>query len=754
MLWAEYLTAQELFEAITPPKKFHFLGKYQIFLKIELTKKLQSYDVLDSLRWLENQGVRCFGHPFEKLGDQIISKAWEHFEEPRIAEAFAKVALVQWREHQSLLTRDEEVSRNFHSSLTQEQEKRRKLIEQAMLIVSESGEEPWFLFGSLRKGFIDSGDFCWCIERLETLCDSASQRTWVQLIQNIFSYQDTQSVVALLEVIKTNELLQQSFQFDLEPVELNSDRAMQMKASYTTSQRLLNPPQPPLLEPLPTERVLQLLTQLESGNLSAWWELNREMLLKPTSQYYDGEFELDLTKLSGWQEAEEATRSRIIEGAKKYVQEQNDIDYEWIGTNTFDRPAVAGCRALQLLLKESTDFLESLSPGIWEKWAPVIVAVPSSSQHEAPYLEIVKRAYQHEPQVSIRTLMTLIDKENQDHDYIFSVHRFDACWDERLKLALLEKAKEPQLKPSCMGELIEELLKQGLAEARDFAQALIPSSVPLSEHEAEKTLVAARLLIGNAEPSSWVAIWSLVQQDPAFGRKILESSACRYSRGIQLNLTEVQLADLYIWLVRQYPYDEDPDHSNEVLAHHVTDREEMANFRDRVVLYELRTRGTLQACAELQRIVQVFPETTWLKKVLIESQINMRRTSWKAPSPSDLLQLILVQEPPNSALSNQLEELNQRTQKMADDPKIDKSVHISNSKNIRDINTGDSNTRFTLPETQTGLDWKFWLGLVVTVIGIMLSMAASGVFNDEIRKWFIKPEPSPPVEKKLDKQTD
>jgi len=510
---------------------------------------------------------------------------------------------------------------------------------------------------------------------------------------------------------------------------------------YLQSQQYLSRPQPPLLEPAPRERVLRLLEQLESDDLSAWWQLNREMTLQPDSEHYNSEFELDLTKLPGWQEAEESTRIRITNGAKTYIQQQDNIDYEWIGKNIFDRPSVAGCRAFQLLLKENSDFLENLTPEIWKKWAPIIIAAPNSSEHEDLYLEIVKRAYLSAPQESVNALIKLIDKENQDHDYIFSIRRFAKCWDECLKLALLEKAKDPSLKPKCLGELLEELLKQGLTEARNLAMSLVSLSPSSGENEAEKALIAARVLVGNSDPSSWSLIWSLIQQDYSFGREILESAAHHWSQEVQLNLTETQLADLYVWLVRQYPHDEDPDYSNEVLAHFVTAREEMAHFRDSV-LSQLKVRGTLQTCAEIQRIVQELPELKWLKNVLIESQSNMRRRTWNPPNPNDLLQLILAQKPSNLDLSNQLNKIDWRTERMADEPKVTNNINVSNSSINAPIGTsGTINSQVTVSSADSKKEFNWGnliaiVGLLVAIIAILLSMTVSGAFNEEFRQWF------------------
>jgi len=109
--------------------------------------------------------------------------------------------------------------------------------------------------------------------------------------------------------------------------------------------------------------------------------------------------------------------------------------------------------------------------------------------------------------------------------------------------------------------------------------------------------------------------------------------------GTRSKLNEKQLADLYIWLVRQYPHNEDPDHSNDVMAHAVGTRESVANLRDGT-LEQLKNFGTPHACNEIQRIAQDFPELTWLKKMLIDAQNIMRRKTWEPPSPDKILQII------------------------------------------------------------------------------------------------------------------
>ena len=87
-VWSDHMTAKELFSVITPPKRRNFYGSYQRFLKYELGSKLQVTDLVVALSWVETQGLRCFGHPFEALSDTILLKASENLELPGVLEIF------------------------------------------------------------------------------------------------------------------------------------------------------------------------------------------------------------------------------------------------------------------------------------------------------------------------------------------------------------------------------------------------------------------------------------------------------------------------------------------------------------------------------------------------------------------------------------------------------------------------------------------------------------------------------------------
>ena len=744
-LWPTHLETQEVFRVLARPKKRNFYGTYQYFIDHDLAKNLQPEDLELALEWLEKQGVRCFGHPFESLGNSILLEAWEYFDLDGVAESFTKVALVQWKEHQKIITRDNKLQEEFASLILNDSIKRQALVEKAVLIASTTEEDPFFLCSSLTDDILFPEDVFWMIEKLRESNDKNIQKNWAQLILWNFDRQDTRQISEIIIAARTIEVLKEVFSPHLTPVEILSDQADKMRAEFLRIQEMRDHSQQrSLLKPAPQDRIKYYLERLEGGELSAWWQLNMEMTLKSNSQHYGDEFDIDLTNLPGWKEADEVTRTRIIEGAKKYIQEQDDLDYEWIGTNTFNRPSVAGCKALHLLLNQEADLISQLSPEKWKAWAPIIVAYPSSNQHRETYLELVKLVYLYAPQKSVCILLKIITLESREHEYLFVIDRLEKCWDEQLMVAFLEKAKDSTLAPKCFGQLLEKLLQQEFDPAKEYAKSLVGLPLSVDEHEKERILIAARVLVENSDVSGWSFIWSLIQESQEFGREVIERVAYRFPSGLQLSMTEKQIADLYAWMVRQYPYDQDPDHSNEVMAYDVTTRDSVARLRDSL-LSQLKERGTPKSCSEIQLLIQTFPELEWLRKTLISAKANMRRITWQPLTPKKFLQLVITQEPSNLDLSNQLSTMEK---KMEDEPKVKNEINISNSPNSP-INapvgtSGITNSHVTVsnPDTKEGINW----GILLAVIGIIVSVLVSGAFNEEFRKG-INRMFSPQVEK-------
>ena len=626
-VWPDHITAKELFTVLTPPKVENFYGAYETFLSSKLVQHLEPTDLLTALKWVEGQPTRDkLTHHFEQLMDDIMLKAWEHLESPDVPEAFAKAVLSRFKHYDEIVGGFNEPQ--FRSMLGDD-EKRRRAVDAIVPVLPDRGTCLVQLVHSKTPLVIEK-DISWMIERIRCEGREDVQRTWAKLIGLVFDPHDPDQVDTIFTTSQKSPILEKQFAWLLKPVELNSPRAQEMKAHHSKMQEWMGRDNDrPVLDPPPAKRIAFLLGECESGNLSAWWRLNREMTLEPDSTFYGDGLESDLTVLPGWKAADAATKARIMETAKRYVLEQDPKTQEWLGTNTMPPLAFSGYRALLLLLRESPDFIPTIPTDVWKKWTPTILA------YLKPHRELVKLAYGHAPDDIIRALLVMIDKQNKEHDYIFITRKVECCWDDYLADALLKKAKDEKLKPECMGSLLGDLLDHNVDEAKVFAKSLVPSPLPSSEDARNRAIAAARALMFHAKDAGWSVVGPAIREDTEFGREVI-SAVAHNAESIGKRLTEDQLADLYVWLVRQYPHAKDPKHDG---AHIVEPRDRITNWRN-LILQHLKERGTHQACEAIQRISHELPELDWLKWTLWEARNNTRRctcrlsrkkfSSWRA----------------------------------------------------------------------------------------------------------------------------
>ena len=640
-VWPTHMTVEELFAVLASPKRKSFFGAYRLFLSPNLAQHLRLVDLPVALKWVEEQQPRrMLSHPFEELVDAIMLQAWEDLESPAVLEAFAKAALSRLRYHDEIV--GGHLDPPFGSVLSYDDEKRHRVLEAMVPMLSDPEADPLWLVYS-RTPLVTSEDVPWMIERFQAEESDETQLIWAQLIGRAFDYREPGQLDAVFLASENSPVLADTFAWLLKPVELNSPAAQRMKESYLKRQELQERRDSrPLLEPPLAERISALLDECESGNSAAWWRLNVMMMFRPDGTRYGDELESDLTLLPGWQAADVATRVRTVKAAKRYVLEQGPETHEWLGTNTVYRPAFAGYRALRLLLREAPGFVLTIPADVWKRWAPIILAYPTSSGtgDEGSHHTLVKIAYQYAPDEIIAALMLVIDRENRKYGHIFITRKVGGCWDDRLANALLIKVKDEKLKPECMGHLLSDLLDHEVDEARAFAESLVPLPPPSSGDGRCRAIVAARVLMAHAEGAGWSILWPTFQQDAEFGREVILGVACSSDwpwpvGSIGQRLREYQLADLYIWLVQQYPHAEDPKHEG---GHTVGPRESVAEFRDSI-LRHLKERGTNEACEAIRRAVSELPELQWLKWTLLEAQNIARRHTWAPPTAGDIIKM-------------------------------------------------------------------------------------------------------------------
>ncbi len=146
-----------------------------------------------------------------------------------------------------------------------------------------------------------------------------------------------------------------------------------------------------------------------------------------------------------------------------------------------------------------------------------------------------------------------------------------------------------------------------------------------------RALQASASLLRHHPADAWPKIWQTVQDDQEYGRQLFLHLA--YTDRVQRFVPDADgLADLYMWLMEQFPPEEDPVHEA-FEAHAVDARESLGRWRDEQ-LTALAQLGTPAAVAAVERIAAHFPERPGLRQVLLDAEERMRQNTWIPLQPA------------------------------------------------------------------------------------------------------------------------
>lgn len=648
--WPDHITAEELFASLVTPQKgdFIFLGNY---LPDLVSSRLKSADLPVALAWFQRQSRRHdLYYSFNELMNSIMLRAWECLEMEGIADAFARAAVSRFLKYDQIVDDEPVLQRRtsslFNQKLRNDDMKRRLFLRHILPFLAKFERTP---YGIHNTPLIASDDIPWLAQQF-AITDSEAQKAVLAELMTVVLWRNTDKFEAVYYACKNDPTLEKALGFPFDPISLDSPLAQQRKKEEAerkkweqeAEERQNSLP----LTPSPKERAISLLEACESGKPEDWWRITYWMMFKTDGTSDLRESETDMEVYPVWTEIDNALRARLVKTAKDYIRVYDPNTHDWLESNTLYRPVIAGYKALRLLTKYAIDFLAILPVDIWQRWALVLLFYapesksPQSENGETESLDqtLIRMAYRQAPDVIIEAFTRLIDLENKRGLFLITPWA-KVFWDEHLAQVLIEKVKDKNLKPSCLELLLGLLLThdETVQQAQEFAKSLILQPISEDGQRKERAIASARALAINTVDACWSFIWPIIQRDSEFGKELVKSlvSPRPYNREvIEPKLNETQLADFYIWLVRQFPPDRDPKWEG---FYSPTVEHDIASFRDSMLGY-LREKGTSVACLQLQRIANEFPQLN-LKWHLLQAQDLFRRKTWIWPQPQHILEL-------------------------------------------------------------------------------------------------------------------
>jgi hypothetical protein len=612
-LWPSGINAEELFAALTPPKKPNLIGLYDRFLREHVVQHLRLQDLPRALAWSSAHVSDPTGlGPIAVLVDQILKKAFENLDVPGVGERLAANLLKRLRHAGTLSSGYQQT--DFRDAVAACLERRRALVE---TIVNLFGVGETEIFSLRLSRLIADDDLSWLIEWLEARASENIQELLAKVIARMVRADDVEGFDAVVQAARRNRFLYGELSWLFQLTDLSSAEAAAERKDYEEQQEFSRP-RKPLLDPPPRVRVENALGRFESGDTNAFVGLVvRELTLEPDSSHYGDELTAEL-KLPGWESADAQLRSRIIAAAKRYLIDYDPEYSEWLVTGQLRYSAVAGYRALQVLAEADQANLEALPAEAWRKCAPTFLVFPVGNPDDT-YRRLLSIAYAKAAETVDRHLTLLAHAENDDVGLSLRFQRIEAIWDARLEGTLVDLVREEKLRPASFATVLDALVRHHSVYGIDIARSSILAYQTHGLDCSRAVGAAVSLLLHCA--SAWEIVWPPVAEDAAFGLSVLSAVASRsHGAAVYKSLTEPQLCTLYIWLAQNVPYKDDRFADGAVSG-----REQLQWFRDGI-LGHLKNRG---AVSEIRTAMAELQDVPRLKYDLLEAEATALQLSWQ-----------------------------------------------------------------------------------------------------------------------------
>jgi hypothetical protein len=264
------------------------------------------------------------------------------------------------------------------------------------------------------------------------------------------------------------------------------------------------------------------------------------------------------------------------------------------------------------------------------RWIPSLIGDGRAGNDKGPAIESAFRmATAAVPAEMNARLREQIHFENSgQQQFLFCSAMLDRAWSEDLGIALLGELRQNVLAPSIQGTILHKLIQHNVPGAKQWAEGTIRA-----EYRSDRGLALAKTLADAVDGASWDVLWPLIQADTQFGRELLEgvSYGSLEKGSFTAKFSDEQIAELYAWLLEQYPPGDDPR------AFGAMGPTDTIRFLREGTLERLKQRATFEACDALARVELRFPQYRWLGYHFDAAELMACAATWEPPLPSYIL---------------------------------------------------------------------------------------------------------------------
>lgn len=327
-VWPEHVNADELFALLTPPNNPNYMGAYEAFLTYELTDGLHTSDLPAALAWVEEQEPD-HGHLFRfgELADQIMQRAWAELLNPGIAPAFSRAALARLKRHEEVVKERKEIFEaigepKFSERVAADDQRRRLLLEEMIGLLATDQEDAFYLI-HWKTPLVTGDDVGWLVDMLKSEASEQRKAAIAALVKYTQRLWDDESEEQVYLAHLKDQALAREVDSVFAPVELGTESAeTQRRTHERISEWEKEDEEPPPPDPPVSVLIANALDKFEAGDLEAFWaRVYGLMEYDERGRRNVSGAEWDMTALPGWEAADDGTKARIIEAAKRWLLE-------------------------------------------------------------------------------------------------------------------------------------------------------------------------------------------------------------------------------------------------------------------------------------------------------------------------------------------------------------------------------------------------------------------------------------------------
>jgi hypothetical protein len=559
-------------------------------------------------------------HPFVV---QACKHGLARLNEPHIRTLFVRMWLRARRTHQDLPT--EHGKPSLQSVLSKATDLRHAFIVDAL---RAPGRTDIDIYRLTEVVDIDV-DFPWTLESISTIPEPRVRREMARLAASLYNFERHAKDFGLLLRRKT-EVPELAVVFEwLRPWRLDEERAIQAKAQHAERLAWEQRAQDRKKPQLDTKQVWQEAYLGLAKRTADSWAVAAHNLFFGRDRALDTSSDFkhhDLETSPGWRHFGPPEHAEIREAARHFLLNQPGDPYLRNGQLTDF--AIYAFRAL-FLLRDEVENRADLKAAVRRHWAPVLM-VDCYETHEG-LATTVPMAYRLAPTLAYARIDEALRSHLKSKSYVFELRHFTACWNYRLTKRLLAFCQRRRLPGDFAESVFSFLCDVDRPAALTFGlQQFREPRLPKKDRTRIGALVFEQGLF-----EVWPEIWPILKSRPALMRSIVLTVG--HHRGGERWPTSAndasKLAQLFLFVRKLFPPSEDEPTPGG--AYTPTPRMLAAQFRNELPRW-LAAIGTEEACKHLEQIAARLPadERIWIRWVLRDGIISMRRKAWTAPTTS------------------------------------------------------------------------------------------------------------------------